>query len=66
METTTLASYNTLQEAMIVKGMLEENGIKAFVSDNNNLYVPVFGGVDLIVYVKDAAKAKELLESHHD
>lgn len=66
METTTLASYSTLQEAMIVKGMLEENGIKAFVSDNNNLYVPVFGGVDLIVYAKDVAKARELLASHHD
>lgn len=66
METTTIASYNTLQEAMIVKGMLEENGIKAFVSDNNNLYVPVFGGVDVIVYAKDAERARELLEAHHD
>ena len=64
--TMTLDSFSSPQEASIVKGMLESNGIPAFISDHNNLYVPIFGGVDILVFENDYQKAKELLKLHHD
>ena len=62
----TLASYSNIQEASIIRGMLESNGIPAMISDNNNLYVPVFGGVAVIVDEKDAARAEALLRENGD
>ena len=62
----TLESFSTPQEAAIVQGMLEANGIPSMVSDQNNLYVPIFGGVTLLVAEKDIEKARELLRQHHD
>lgn len=61
-----LENYPNAQEAAIVQGMLEANGILCVVSDQNNLYVPVFGGVTLYVKEKDLARAKELLIKHKD
>lgn len=62
----TIATFANAQEASIVQGMLEANGINAMISDQNNLYVPVFGGVTLLVDEADAARAEELLKSHGD
>lgn len=62
----TLENYPNPQEAAIVQGMLEANGIPCAVSDMNNLYVPVFGGVSLLVREEDLAKARELIREHHD
>lgn len=61
-----LDSFPTLQDASIVGGMLEANGIGTFVSDRNNLYVPIFGGVDLYVDAHNLEKARRLLEEHRD
>ncbi len=64
--TVTLAVYPDIQEASIVKGMLGANGIPSMISDNNNLYVPYFGGVNLLVRESDFARAKELLRKYDD
>lgn len=61
-----LENYPNPQEAAIVQGMLEANGIPCVVSDQNNLYVPVFGGVSLLVPDEDLERARQLLKSHHD
>lgn len=61
-----LDNFSNPQEAAIVQGMLESNGIPCVVQDQNNLYVPVFGGVELLVPEKDIERARELLRSHHD
>lgn len=58
--------FESPQEANIVKGMLENNGIPVLVQDDNNLYVPVFNGVSIYVNENDLEKARELLKSHHD
>lgn len=64
--TTVIASFNTIQEAMILKGMLEANDIPAFISDHNNLYVPVFGGVDVVIYQRDREKAQSLIDAESE
>lgn len=61
-----LSNFPTLQDAMIVQGMLEANEIPSVISDQNNLYVPVFGGVSLMVREADYANARMLLASHRD
>lgn len=62
-ELVTIDNYNSLEEAYIVKGMLENNGIPALVIDDNNLYVPVFNGVRLQVRKSDENKALVLIKS---
>lgn len=61
-----LENYPNMQEASIVQGMLEANGIPCMASDGNNMYVPVFGGVTLYVREDDLHRAKELLIKHKD
>lgn len=61
-----LENYPNIQDASIVQGMLEANGIPCMVSDQNNLYVPVFGGVSLLVRQQDFERARQLLKEHHD
>lgn len=61
-----LSNYPNEQEALIVQGMLEANGIPSVISDQNNLYVPVFGGVSLLVRDDDLEQARQLLLDHHD
>ena len=61
-----IENYPNMQEAAIVQGMLEANGIPCVVSDDNNMYVPVFGGVTLYVPDQDAQRARELLIKHKD
>lgn len=65
-DTVILASYNSTEEAYIVKGMLECNGIPAMVANENNLYVPVFNGINVLVFEKDLARARQLMEEHGD
>lgn len=67
MDNTVIAAvYNTPEEAYIVKGMLESNGIPAMVANENNLYVPVFNGVNVFVFERDYEKARSLIESYGD
>ena len=61
-----VASFSDIQEATIVKGMLESNGIPVLIQDRNNLYVPVFGGISLLVDRSALPRAVELLKSHND
>lgn len=63
---TVLSSYPSMPDAAIVKGMLESHGIEAVLQDRNNPYVPIFGGVDLLVSDQDYARARRLLDEHHD
>lgn len=64
--TVTVATYQTLQDAAIVCGMLREHGIQAEVIDDTNLYVPVFSGTRVIVLRADYDRAMELLKEFHD
>ena len=57
----TVATYSSPEEAYIVKGMLESNGVPAIVVNDDNLYVPVFNGVRVQVNASDAEKAEALL-----
>lgn len=65
-QTVTLQSYNSPEEAYVVAGMLKSNGIPAIVENLNNLYVPIFNGVNLVVYAEDADRARRLLEDNGD
>ena len=64
--TVTLTTYNSPEEAAIVAGMLRSNGIPCTIEDRNNLYVPTFNGVDVIVFEKDFDRARQLLAAHQD
>jgi hypothetical protein len=55
-----------MPDAAIVQGMLESHGIKSVLQDRNNAYVPIFGGVDLLVNDSDYEKARQLLIEHGD
>lgn len=61
-----LAVYNSVQEAYIIKGMLEDHDIPCAISDENNIYVPVFQGVRVLVRESDFAKAEALLKEFND
>lgn len=61
-----LSSYPSMPDAAIVKGMLESHGIESVLQDCNNLYVPVFGGVNLLVNESDYDRARRLLDEHKD
>lgn len=64
--TVLLTSYNSVEEAEIVAGMLRSNGIPCEVENRNNLYVPVFNGADLIVFEKDFDRARNLVLKNND
>ena len=66
-----LQEYDTPQEAYIVKGMLEANGIEAYVSED--VASSVFpapdagtGSTSLYVEEKDLDEAVRLLKAHGD
>lgn len=61
-----LSFYPSMPDAIIVKGMLEAHGISSVLSDHNNPYVPIFGGVDLMVDEQDYGRARKLLDEHND
>lgn len=61
-----LSSYPSVPDASIVQGMLESHGIRVVLRDRNSEYVPVFGGVELLVSEQDYEEARRLLDAHHD
>lgn len=66
-----IRTYNTAEQAYIVRGMLADNGIHAQVQDTGvNSVFPSLdegpGGATLLVSEKDAARAEELLARHGD
>lgn len=61
-----LDNYQNMEEASIIVGMLEENGIPCYVSDDNNLYVPVFGGVSVYVREHDLDAARKLTNTNSE
>lgn len=61
-----LTSVPTEADAAIICGMLDANGISSVTNDRNNAYVPIFGGVDILVDQNDLDSARQLLQSHHD
>ncbi len=65
-QTVILTSYSNPEEAAIVAGMLRSNGIACEIENRNNLYVPTFNGVDIIVFEKDLQRARQLLTEHND
>jgi hypothetical protein len=67
MDTTVLTTCNNVFEANLIKGMLENNGIKCFLTNENfsNLmphYNGMMGaGIQIIINERDIEKAKVLL-----
>lgn len=61
-----LSNFPTVPDAVIVQGMLENNGIASVLLDENSIYVPVFGGVSLMVREEDLDRARELMKEHLD
>ena len=63
-----IAVYETAMEAHLAKGLLEENGIPAFLKDENvtQLYlgVSIFGGIKLCILKKDEERAVEVLNNN--
>lgn len=72
METTTLITCNNSVEANLIKGMLENNGIESFLTNENftNLMPHLNGvlgaGVQVMVDKKDLRMAQELLEAQRN
>lgn len=64
--TVLLTTYSSPEEAAIVVGMLRSNGIPCEIENRNNLYVPIFNGVDIIVFEKDFERARNLIEQHQE
>lgn len=60
-ELVTVATYSSIEEAYIVKGMLETNGVPTLVVNDDNLYVPIFNGIRLQVRESDQKKAEALI-----
>lgn len=66
---TEIAQFDTLQQAMIAKGMLAANGIDAMVQQNTlNDIFPGAGecGASLLVSPQQAEEATRLLAAHND
>ena len=66
-----ITSFNTVDRAVIAKGMLESNGIVAEIGTDNSistLFPPGMGNVGVPLYVpeKDAEEALKLLREHSD
>jgi len=59
-----IRSCASREEADLLKGLLEANGIHAMVSADDYIGLPLLisGGVDLLVLNKDAERAQEILE----
>lgn len=64
-----LKRYQLTQFAYLDRAKLADEGIEAFIRDDSVVSMMpflayAFGGIKLIVYEKDAARAKEILESN--
>ena len=62
----TIATYNTVAEAGLVRSLLEAEGIPAFLADEESMGLNfigfAIGGVKLQVLERDAERARSLLE----
>ena len=60
-----IRSCASREEADLLKGLLETNGIHAMVSADDYIGVPLLisGGVDLLVLDEDAERARQILEA---
>lgn len=68
---TLLRRYDTPEEAIIVKGMLRNNGINAYVNTNtaSTIFPAPDAGIsssELYVDYNDVDKANQLLKQHDD
>ncbi len=64
-----VAVYGTLAAAHIAKGMLEEDGIPAFLKDENMtqlypMFNSPFGGIKLCIMRKDEERVIEILKDN--
>lgn len=68
----TLTTCNTSFEANLIKGMLENNGIECFLSNENfttlmPMYNGVMGaGVQILIEESDLGQAQELLDANQE
>lgn len=65
-KTIIIETYQTMMEAMYAKDALEQNGISAFISDENMVQLyPMFsspiGGVKLHIFEADKERVLEIL-----
>ncbi|MGM9803835.1 MAG: putative signal transducing protein [Muribaculaceae bacterium] len=58
-----LQEYEFIADAYIIKGMLESNGIPATVTDEYNPYGSAFSKPRVLVFRRDEAAARELMQS---
>lgn len=65
----TIATFTNPSEHLVIANLLEAEGIRYFLKDENtvqvyNLYSNAIGGVKLQVYKEDADRALEIIESN--
>jgi hypothetical protein len=65
-ELVTVATFMTVQEAVMARGFLEANGVGVFMADEAmsriaSYLIPMTGGIRLQVRREDAETARELL-----
>jgi hypothetical protein len=70
MDWVTVATFTYPTELLVLRSMLEAEGIQCFAKDENTLQVQPFysnaiGGVKLQVAQKDFIKAKKIAEEYH-
>jgi hypothetical protein len=58
-----LHTYNNLQEATIAMDKLKENGINAYLKEENVMGLDPIGGAELRIFEKDKAAAEGILAS---
>ncbi len=64
-----VAAYQKVVEANLAQGLLEENGIPAFLKDENMtqlypMFNSPFGGIKLCIIRKDQERAIEILKEN--
>jgi hypothetical protein len=59
--TIVLHTYNSLQEATIALDQLKENGIGAYLLEENVMGLDPVGGTELRIFEKDKAAAEKIL-----
>ena len=60
-KTVTLYTYTDETEAILMQYKLSEIGITSFLKEENVMGLDPMGGVELRIFVTDAAAARELL-----
>ena len=63
-DTVRIKSCASRQEADLLKSLLEANGVRATISEDNYVGVslPTSNGVDLLVLNEDAERSRQILE----